>query len=116
MLLDTKNRGFGFSITTATAASPLICVAEYEDVIQDRRAPALVYNTAVQGGANTIIIPPPPANTARIIIELTLFNGDSVTHLIAPYIDESGGKQINLISLPTQKTLYYNRKTGWSVI
>ncbi len=117
MLLDTITRSISVSLVTAyTVANSIKMTAEWEDTRQEKIIPVTNLLTGVIG-ANTLV-PAPAANTAREVQELTIYNGDSVTHdVIVNLMDGVNGFTIKAaIALAVNKTLYYNRLTGWVIV
>lgn len=116
MLLDTETRFLGAIVATAIVASNVIATVEYEDTIQEKVTPSQKFTSLI--AATATILSFPARNTARRVIEIHIYNSDSATHDVTVFIGDGVAQQVvkKSLALAANKTLYYNRLTGWVVV
>lgn len=112
MLLDKITSHLNVTVATAISANPLQCTADYEDTIREKLIPVCVQTPLLT--ATTEIIPAPSSDTARRVLELHIYNADTVTHDVTVLLN--GIPLKFTAALAAGKTLYYNRLTGWVVV
>ena len=117
MLLDKITRSIVVVLATAyTVANSIKMTVEWEDRKQEKVVPVTNLLTGVIG-SNTLV-PVPDNSQAREIKELTIYNGDSVAHdVTVNLVDGVNSYTVKFAAaLPANKTLYYNRLTGWVIV
>lgn len=115
MLLDVNNRKLQLALMSAIATYPLAVTVEYEDEIREQVKPETIFTETGSSGSTDILLAP-EHNTARRIIEIHVYNADTVSQQIQVLIEHGVSTQvIQNATLDSGDTLHYNRYNGWDI-
>jgi hypothetical protein len=117
MILDNTSKTVEVVLGEAHATNPLEVNADYADTqFGAASAPASV-NTVTNGTSAVTVAGSPPASVQRSIMLLTVFNADTIDHLvIIRSFDGTNRRRYIQIAVPVGATLAYLDNEGWSVI
>jgi len=116
MLLDTTTRSIELLLGAAVTTNQLKITASWVDMTATTQSPA----TTTSSSNNTTpvtIVASPAASTQRKVMEVTIFNADTVSATVTVRVNDSSSLfPIVTFSIPTGQTLQYTDTLGWGLI
>lgn len=116
MLLDTTTRSIELLLGAAVTTNQLKITASWVDMTATTQSPA----TTTSSSNNTTpvtIVASPAASTQRKVMEITIFNSDTVSATVTVRVNDSSSLfPIVTFSIPTGQTLQYTDTLGWGLV
>lgn len=114
MLLDTSKKSIEILLGEAKTTSEVEIIAHYEDRDNQDRLYPITQTSLSNGVAASTIISPPKDNTARRVKDITIYNADTVQHVVTIRLNETADTRRMLrVTMGAGQTQEYTEDRGW---